>query len=446
MFIRYRCQDSVKSKCTPTVQGLLYGFLICLDFRHTLLLFVPRYSFWSQHLSDRHKVLRAGFSVVFFATGSMMLNNMDYTKTHNELVSFFSPGAEQLTTTGKISGIVNSWFVSGSFSRNFFSGNDHSISENQSFSYPVFVPEEAGNGRVILLLHGLNERSWEKYLAWAHCLSAKTGSYVILFPISFHINRSPVSWKDPRSMLKFLKESKGIRGEARSSSFANIALSNRLSDDPRRFLKSGYQTACDIVELVKQIKNGLHPVVPASGHIDVFAYSIGAFLAEILFMADPEGLFRESRLFMFCGGSVFSNMKGESKLIMDKLAYDKVYNYYLNLFETEIGRKDSLINIPVSGKIGMAFRAMIDFSRYRHIREKVLYRLRDRLYAVALMKDKVIPAAGIINTLDTGYVEVMDFPYNYTHENPFPVFSNHMSSEVDRSFDRVFNTACRFFE
>jgi hypothetical protein len=139
-------------------------------------------------------------------------------------------------------------------------------------------------------------------------------------------------------------------------------------------------------------------------------------------------------------------MKGESKLIMDKLAYDKVYNYYLNLFETEIGRKDSLINIPVSGKIGMAFRAMIDFSRYRHIREKVLYRLRDRLYAVALMKDKVIPAAGIINTLDTGYVEVMDFPYNYTHENPFPVFSNHMSSEVDRSFDRVFNTACRFFE
>ncbi|MDY0098185.1 MAG: DUF6051 family protein [Bacteroidales bacterium] len=371
---------------------------------------------------------------------------MHYTRKHAELISFFRPDAEQLSTTGKGPGIVYSRFVSGNFSRNFFSGDDHSIRENQSFSYPVFVPEEAGSSKVILLLHGLNERSWEKYLAWAHCLSSKTGSYVILFPISFHINRSPLSWKDPRSMLQFLKESKGIRGEARSSSFANIAISNRLSDDPRRFLKSGYQTACDIAKLVRQIKNGLHPVVPGGGHIDIFAYSIGAFLAEILVMADPEGLFRESRLFMFCGGAVFSSMNGESRLIMDKLAYDKVYNYYLNLFEAEIGRKESLISIPVSGKIGMAFRAMIDFSRYRHLREKVLYRLRDRLYAVALMKDRVIPAAGIINTLDSGNVEVMDFPYDYTHENPFPIFSNDMSAEVDRSFDKVFDTACRFFD
>jgi hypothetical protein len=52
----------------------------------------------------------------------------------------------------------------------------------------------------------LYERSWLKYLAWALNLAELTGSYVILFPISFHINRSPATWKDPRTMIHLLKD------------------------------------------------------------------------------------------------------------------------------------------------------------------------------------------------------------------------------------------------
>lgn len=370
---------------------------------------------------------------------------MGYTIKCAELASAFDPGLSEISLPGSGIRIINTGFVSDSVSGDFFSGSDYSISENTAFSYPVFVPAGEGGKKVILLLHGLNERSWDKYLAWAYCLAEMTDSYVILFPISFHINRSPVSWKDPRSMLRFLKEKATTRGEVRNSSFANIALSNRLSDDPRRFLKSGYQTVCDIVKLMKQIKEGQHPVIPAGRVVNMFAYSIGAFLAEIIMMANPEELFSGSKLFMFCGGSVFSNMHGESRLIMDKLAYEKVYSYYMERFESEIEGHGSVIDHLVSGRIGMAFRAMIDFNRFRDSREKSLHKLAGRIYSIGLRKDIIIPAAGIVKTLNKDCrVEVIDFTYDYTHENPFPVLNTNGSSEVDRCFEKIFETACRF--
>ena len=369
---------------------------------------------------------------------------MGYTVRYKELSAAFSPDIKNVQVPGSGIKIVNTDFVSDGVSGNIFSGNDYSISENLTFSYPVIVPPGESH-KVILMLHGLNERSWDKYLMWAEILAEMTGSYVILFPISFHINRSPVSWRDPRSMLRFLKEKRATRGETRSSSFANIALSNRLSDDPRRFLKSGYQTVYDLIKLMKQVNAGQHPLIPAGSIVNVFAYSIGAFLAEIIMMANPDGLFSESKLFMFCGGSVFSNMRGESKLIMDRLAYEKVYNYYLERFEDEIKAHGSVLDHLVSGRIGLAFRSMIDFGRFRDVRNKALHRLGDQIYTVGLKKDQVIPVEGILRTLaGNTHVEMIDFNYSYTHENPFPVLNNASCTEVDRSFGKIFETAGRF--
>lgn len=370
---------------------------------------------------------------------------MGYSIRHTELSSVFDPDLKEIALPGSGIRIINTGFVSDTISGDLFSGDDYLISENTAFSYPVFLPASEESKKAIILLHGLNERSWDKYLAWAYCLAEMTGSYVILFPISFHINRSPVSWKDPRSMLRFLKEKAAIRGETRNSSFANIALSNRLSDDPLRFLKSGYQTVYDLMKLVKQIKDGQHPFIPANSVVNLFAYSIGAFLAEIIMMANPDELFSGSKLFMFCGGSVFSNMQGESKLIMDKLAYEKVYSYYMERFEAEIERRGSVIDHLVSGRIGMVFRSMIDFSRFSDIRKNALNSLKGRIYSIGLRKDTVIPAAGIVKTLHSDcQVEVIDFRHAYTHENPFPVLKNSGCSEVDRSFEKIFETASRF--
>ena len=372
---------------------------------------------------------------------------MEYTKKYNELKSVYNPDIKEIKIPGSDIRIVNTGFRSDYPTNSFYNPDDLSISENITFSYPVFVPANSGNKKVILLLHGLNERNWTKYLVWAYYLSQNTGSYVILFPISFHINRSPVSWSDPRAMLHFLKERKSTYNEINMSSFANIALSNRLTEDPIRFVNSGYQTVRDIEKLMLMIKNGEHSLIPGGSKADIFAYSIGAFLAQIILMGNPGNLFSDSRLFMFCGGSVFSNMHGTSKLIMDSLAYERIYNYYMSDFEKEITGKGPLLDYLRSSQIGMAFRSMIDFGRFKNFRENILKRLRDRTHSIALVKDTVIPADGIVKTMNVKRgnkvypAEVWDFPYQYSHENPFPVFDTSLSLEVDRCFDRIFTTA-----
>ena len=130
---------------------------------------------------------------------------MEYTKDFNELKSVFDPNLPEIKIPGSSVRIVSERFISDINPDSFLKKDDSAISENLSCSYPVFVPEDKASRKVILLLHGLNERSWVKYLVWAYWLSQLTGSYVVLFPISFHINRSPSSWINPRLMQNFVK-------------------------------------------------------------------------------------------------------------------------------------------------------------------------------------------------------------------------------------------------
>jgi hypothetical protein len=374
---------------------------------------------------------------------------MEYTKTFNELKTLFIPDEEKIIITGSDINIYNVGFRSDFSSAGILNKPDTLIKENQSFTYPVFTPANPESDKVILLLHGLNERSWVKYLVWAYWLAQYTDSYVILFPISFHINRSPASWKDPRVMIPFMKDRNLALGDINMSSFANIALSNRLTEDPMRFFKSGYQTATDIIKLISTIKNGHHKIIPKSNSINIFAYSIGAFLAEIIMMGNPDNLFTDSKLFIFCGGSVFSNMHGATKLIMDSQAFERVYSYYLFEFEESITRKSPFTDYIRTSQIGNAFRSMIDLGRLKTFRESLLMRLRDQIHSITLIKDTVIPSEGVVATLNTlnnnGVAEVWDFPYSYSHENPFPVFNSPLSREVDSSFEHVFSEARRFF-
>ncbi len=373
---------------------------------------------------------------------------MEYTKTFNELKAIFTTEKMIIQIPDSEIKIHNILFRSDIPSNEFSNSNDILISENRSFSYPVFTPGNLKSDKVILLLHGLNERSWVKYLAWAYYLAKNTDSYVILFPISFHINRSPSSWKDPREMIHFMKNRNSSLGDINKSSFANIAISNRLTEDPMRFFKSGYQTTADIIKLMSGIRNGEHEIIPRTTNFNIFAYSIGAFLAEIILMGNPEQLFSESKLFIFCGGSVFSNMQGSSKLIMDSLAFNRVYNFYLYDFEKTLTGKSPLVEFLRTSQIGMSFRSMIDLGRLRAFRENLLNKLRQQIHSISLLKDSVIPSNGVISTLNNSdnknIVDVWDFPYSYTHENPFPVFDFPLSKKVDYWFERVFSEATLF--
>ncbi len=377
---------------------------------------------------------------------------MGYTNQFRTLQSIFTSGQKEIKIPGSEIRIINTDFHSDTSFNDHVNSKDSHIAENSSFSYPVFIPANVTSDKVIILLHGLNEKSWIKYLAWAFSLAESTGSYIVLFPISFHINRCPGQWKDPRAMSDFMKNRNSDLGNIEMSSFANVALSSRLTEDPMRFLYSGFQTMTDIVKLLKTIREGSHPVIPATGNFNFFAYSIGAFLAEIILLGNPENLLTGSRLFIFSGGSVFSNMRGTSKLIMDRLAFERIFSFYMTDFEKSLSGDNPLVNFLSSNEAGIAFRSMIDLERFKTYRESLFKKLNGQIHAITLRKDTVIPAAGVVKTLSSwnrelsDTVEVWDFPYPYSHENPFPVFNTSISHEVDRCFDRLFLKAKIFLQ
>jgi len=384
---------------------------------------------------------------------------MDYTQLHQHLKAFFKQGSTPVQFPG--SDISCYWvnFNSANISvlaeerDHIFHGKtvlnslpDDAIQENRTFSYPVFKSANAAkNTQPIILLHGLNERYWNKYLVWAYYLTMHTCRPVILFPIAFHMNRSPQAWGNPRYMSSILAARNQRLGEIPMSSFANVALSERLCEDPLRFFTSGQQSAADLVQLTQQLNKGEHPLFEKAVKVDIFAYSIGAFLAQILLIGNPGGLYSDSRLFLFCGGAFFDQMDGVSKLIMDQQAFEKLRHFYITELNQEMDRSDLLKSSMNKTEMGQSFLAMLSAENLKAYREDVFYKTKNRIQAVALLKDKVIPAKGILQAINRFTdVEVMDFPYSYSHENPFPLIDTADSKSIDNSFKKVFSKAAAF--
>ena len=97
---------------------------------------------------------------------------------------------------------------------------------NRSFNYQIVKPKGVDKvKRVILLLHGFNERDWSKYLPWAKAISDGTESAVILFPLAFHMQRAPKEWSNTREMFKLSEERKQTFPNIENSSLTNVAVS-----------------------------------------------------------------------------------------------------------------------------------------------------------------------------------------------------------------------------
>lgn len=325
---------------------------------------------------------------------------------------------------------------------------DAAILENRCFNYTVFSPVGSQPFQsAILLLHGLNERNWDKYLSWASYLAETCQRPVVLFPIAYHINRAPVSWSDPRVMRDWMRKRQSETGAERSLSFANVALSERLSHDPYRFYRSGRQTLEDIRVLARQLSAGNHTLFAPGATFDIFAYSIGAFLAEILLMSDTEGQFAKSRLFVFCGGSIFKSMFGTSRSIMDQPAYERLFQFYCYDWFKRLPEALDRGEIQMDASL-KAFNAMIDPSFHREEREAFFDSARNRLSGIALQKDRVMPFTGIEACMGEYNAEAcfeqLDFPFMYTHEAPFPLQPSGVNEPVDKAFQYVFQRATHF--
>jgi hypothetical protein len=321
---------------------------------------------------------------------------------------------------------------------------DSLISENKHFLYPIFMPHSTiCSSKAILLLHGLNERSWNKYLAWAEYLCYTTNKPVILFPLAYHINRCPSSWSNPKEIADIFHLRRNLYNNDRYISVANVVLSNRISEKPHRFYCSGRQSIADICSLISTIYKGAHSMLPDVSTVDVFAYSIGAFVAEIALLANPLNVFANTKLFLFCGGAVFSSMQGKSRGIMDSKAFDMLHSYYLQ----ELNRH--LNQYKKNDAIDAAFEMMVSADNNKHYRENFFLSMGDKIKGVALTKDMVIPFNGIQEALGTvcanNQITQLDFDYQYSHENPFPTNHIHRINEVNMGFMQVFSYARDFF-
>lgn len=327
---------------------------------------------------------------------------------------------------------------------------DSQVRENIRFHYPVFAPPESRSGGIIVLFHGLNERNWEKYLPWAYRLVHATGKAVVLFPMAFHMNRAPQAWRDARPMRDLSEIRRQLFPSLSCSSFANAAISTRLQSLPQRFFWSGIQTYRDFLQFLRTIRQGDHPRIRGDASVDLFGYSIGAFLSQLLLMIEPVEALAESRLFMFCGGATFDRMFPASRYILDSEAVIALYGFFIQNLDEQFKCHQRLSRI-LGGTCpeGLYFRSMLDYYALREVRETRLRQIGSRIHAAALAGDKVLRPEEIVNTLQGFYrdipvqVDVETFSYPCTHENPFPLL-NGIATQVDRCFNRVFDSAACF--
>ncbi len=322
---------------------------------------------------------------------------------------------------------------------------DKDIEENNKFRFPFLKPGGRKKCRgAIILLHGLNERSWQKYLPWASRLADETGKGIILFPLAFHMNRSPESWSQIRRMMPVSKERKTLLPDLTSSSFANAAISYRMQFAPQRFILSGIQTFMDLVHLIKKIKEGNISGLESQCSIDFFAYSIGATLAEVLMMTNPRGYLTQSKAFLFCGGPALDLSTPINKVIIDNHAFNSLLHHFHDILD---GKADELKSIEdvISNNSYKYLKSLLIHNRMEKTRNNRLIEIQDRIRFLALEKDRTMPPEALEKTMKPAGIDIKscDFPFSYSHENPFPMTPG-KEDAVEKAFTQIFSEASGF--
>jgi hypothetical protein len=92
---------------------------------------------------------------------------------------------------------------------------------------------------------------------------------------------------------------------------------------------------------------------------------------------------------------------------------------------------------------------MLSYQKEKEFRENRFQELHERIFALTLRKDTVVPPNEVLNTLQGDFrkipvhVALTDFPYPYQHINPFPI-AREFENIVDKQFNTVFETAAQF--
>lgn len=330
---------------------------------------------------------------------------------------------------------------------------DFDIECNKSFEYYILKRADIEQAEgTIIFFHGLNEKKWDKYLPWAYELAQRTNKAIVLYPIAFHMNRAEEVWSDRHAMVEVSKYRKKNFKNNSDCSFVNAAISSRLEAHPQRIFWSGFQTYSDVIALVNSIRANEIKSIASTSSFDLFGYSIGSFLSMILKMADPEGIFKESKLFCFCGGMTIDRMFPISKYIMDARAAIKMQTVFAELLSSEF-QSDLRLGHFQNEKLHLQeswFKMMLRYNYFQKERENRIRDIQSQVKAFVLEKDEVAPPMEALNTLQGGYrninvdVEIQDFPFDYSHVVPFPL-TNKIQEEVTASFNQFMASASAFY-
>lgn len=329
---------------------------------------------------------------------------------------------------------------------------DVCVSENVDFNYHLLKPANQKTvAKVIFMFHGFNEKNWDKYLPWGEAICNRTQSAILFFPLAFHMQRAPISWSEKRKMFNLSEQRKKKFPNIINSTLSNVAISMRLHAIPQRFIWSGVQTYNDVIQLIEECKAGKHPLIAPDFTYDMFAYSIGGLLAQILKLSNYKNYFTNSKVALFCSGAVFNRITPVSKYIIDSESIVALYSYLVEHFDSFLKKDEMLHHFMMENHFeGKVFHAMFEYQKMMDFRENLLKQCANQIYAIALKKDKVIPSYEVVNTLQGSArsipvkVDELDFDYEYTHENPFPVGKNNMV-KVQENFNRVFAKIADFY-
>lgn len=301
-------------------------------------------------------------------------------------------------------------------------GSDQTIGENILFRYPLLREHATMNAlrrhsRVLILFHGLNERSFAKYLPWACRLRESTGRPVLLFPMTFHINRVLPAWGAGQS--RSYAGRAAIAGNENSHRF-NAVISERLSAHPERLFWGAEQSYWDVVDLARTIRTGRHSHFAEGTRVDMLGFSAGGYLPFILTLHNPEDLFGDSRVTLFSSGAPLRDLNLSSPLIMDHLAevaLMKLYVRYTDRLASERLRHwldHHEEGIWINNLCGPRPGGPRLGPRLKEVAPRVL--------GIANSSDCVVPTGGMMNGLqgirrDSG-VRIEELELGI-HENPF---------------------------
>ena len=263
----------------------------------------------------------------------------------------------------------------------FLLEEDRGEESNIKFNYPIIQTKGSDGEKPIIIGHGLNEGDYSKLIPWALELARRLKRPIIIFPLTFHLNRRP-SWWVKRAVVSYRK-----RRHIPYSTPMNAVISERLDLHPERIFLGALQSFWDVVEFLKSI-----------GGADFLGYSLGGFLfLSLLLEGVPEG----SKLVLFCSGSRFEDSRPQSPLIMDQAAAEKVKDFYRNWEPQD--------NSPPSKWFKNLFLGKGDIK----IRVNAL---RKNILIIAGRNDKVTPLFSIEENLGTKADIVLDLGI---HEVPF---------------------------